>query len=100
MAEPSEPKLLYKRCNHINLEDLKGADGCVHQPSFKALVDSASGCMLCKLIAEACVHYLHRERVNVNVTTGYSGPVRLFAIGQKDTSSGIELRTQVVLQEK
>jgi hypothetical protein len=100
MAEPSDPKLLCKKCNHINLEDLKGADGCVHQPSFKALVDSASGCMLCKLIAEACVDYLHRVRVNIDAATGHLGPVRLFATGQTDTSSGMELRTLAVLQER
>jgi hypothetical protein len=74
MAEPSDPKLLCERCNHINLEDLKGADGYVYQLSFKAPVDSASNCNLCKLITGACVYYLHRERVNVNVATSYLGP--------------------------
>jgi hypothetical protein len=100
MAEPSDPERLCERCNHINLEDLKGADGCVHQPSFKALVDSASGCMLCKLIAEACVHYLHNGRVNINAATGNLGPVRLFATGRKDNFSGMELRTFAVLRER
>jgi hypothetical protein len=100
MAEPSDPERLCERCNHINLEDLKGADGCVHQPSFKALVDSASGCMLCKLIAEACVHYLHKGRVNINAATGNLGPVRLFATGRKDNFSGMELRTFAVLRER
>jgi hypothetical protein len=99
MAEPSDPERLCERCNHINLEDLKGADGCVHQPSFKALVDSASGCMLCKLIAEACVHHLHKGRVNINVATGNLGPVRLFATGRKDNFAGME-RTFEVLRER
>ena len=95
----SNPQILCERYNHINLEDLKGADGCVHQPTFKALVDSASSCMLCKLITEACVHYLQRERANVNVETGHKGPVRLFATEQNGTSSGMELRPLAVLQE-
>jgi hypothetical protein len=97
MAEPFDPKFLCERCNYINLEDLKGADGYVHQLLFKALMDSASSHMLCKLIAEAYVYYLHRKRVDINVATGYLGPVRLFATSQKDNFSGIELRTLVVL---
>ncbi|CAG8975561.1 hypothetical protein HYALB_00005629 [Hymenoscyphus albidus] len=100
MAESSDPKRLCERCNPINLEDLKGADGYMHQPSFKALVDSASGCMLCKLIAEACVHYLHEQRVNIDAATGNVGPVRLFATGRKDRLSGMEVRNFAALRER
>lgn len=100
MVEPSDEIFLCESCNHINLEDLKGADGCVHQPSFKALGDSASGCMLCKLVAEACVHSIKRERANIDVATGHLGPVRLFAIGLKSNFSGMEVRILAVLREK
>lgn len=98
MVDLSDPEILCERCNQINLEDLKGAYGCVHQPSFKALVDSASGCKLCKLIAEACIHYLGRNRVEVNAETGHLGPVRLFATDRKDSFSGMERRTLEALQ--
>jgi hypothetical protein len=100
MAEPSDPERLCKRCNYINLGDLKGVDGCVHQLSFKALVDSASDCILYKLITEACVYYLYKGRVNINAATGNLGPVRLFATGRKDNFSGMELRTFAVLRER
>jgi len=85
MADLSDPEILCERCNQMNLENLKGAYGCVHQPSFKALVDSASSCKLCKLIAEACIHYLGRNRVEANAKTGHLGPVRLFATDRKDS---------------
>ena len=75
MVKPSDLEYLCERCNHINLEDLKEADGYVHQPLFKAFVDSVSNCILCKLIAEACVYYLHKRRMNINVTTGNLGLV-------------------------
>ena len=99
MAEPSDPKRLCERCDHINLEDLKGAEGCVHQPSFEALVDSSSSCVLCKLIAEACFHCFHRRGLNIDAATGHLGPVRLFATGQKDNFSGLDLRTFAVIRE-
>jgi hypothetical protein len=98
MVDLSDPEILYERCNQINLEDLKGAYGCVHQPLFKALVDSASGCELCKLIAEACIHYMGRNMVEVNAETGHLGPVRLFVTDRKDSFSGMERRTLETLQ--
>ncbi|KAH7348911.1 hypothetical protein BKA65DRAFT_477297 [Rhexocercosporidium sp. MPI-PUGE-AT-0058] len=48
-----------------------------------------------QLILGACL-----ERVNINVATGNSGPVRLFATCRKDNFSGLELRTFAVLQER
>ena len=77
--QPSDPQISCEKCNHISLEDLKGQTATyINHHLRKALVDSASGCMLCKLIEEACVHYLRRERVNINAATGHLGPVRLF----------------------
>jgi hypothetical protein len=88
----SDPEILYERYNQINLEDLKGVYSYVYQLSFKALVDSASSYKLCKLIAEACIYYFGRNKVEVNMETGHLGPVRLFAIDRKDSFSGIERR--------
>jgi hypothetical protein len=100
MGDTSDSQTLCERCNQINLEALKDAYGCVHQPSFEALMDSASRCKLCKLILEACTRYLDTNRVEVTAETCLLGPVRLFATGQKDVSSGIERRNLEALQRR
>lgn len=96
----SHLRALCETCKHINLEALKEAHGLVHLPSFKALMDSASGCELCKLILEACVCYADTQGLKITAETGYLGPVRLFATGQKAVSSGMGWRNLESLQEQ
>ena len=100
VVDTSDLPALCERCKHINLEALKDAHGYVHLPSFKALMNSASGCELCKLILQAFTRYAHMQGVKVTAETQRSGPVRLFATGQKGVSSGVGWRYLKPLRER
>ncbi|KAH8691092.1 heterokaryon incompatibility protein-domain-containing protein [Phaeosphaeriaceae sp. PMI808] len=100
IGDASQLQALCETCKHINLEALKDAHGFVHLPSFKALMDSTSGCELCKLILEACTHYADMQGLKITAETSHLGPVRLFATGQKGVSSGMGWRNLEPLQER
>jgi hypothetical protein len=100
IGDASYLQALCETCKHINLEALKHAHGFVHLPSLKALIDSASGCDLCKLILEACDHYADTQGRKITAETRLLGPVRLFATGQEGVSSGMGWRNLEPLQEQ